>query len=202
VQQRYNDAVAFTFSSAFSISPDSTDDPALVLDTEDSDDEDNGTLPSHLVEDDAMEWYTPPPQTASTPPITVDDPLVETIPSPSTHHTDGSSFELGMSLSFYDGRGNSEMVIYEEVMPDGLTHTVRREDGTRQHVHDAHLRLKLQAHLSNIPKTPLDYCKEVGQGISKEEAEALAQPRILTPVQQELMNWHHCLYHLSFPKIF
>ena len=35
-----------------------------------------------------------------------------------------------------------------------------------------------------------------------EESEALAQPRILTPVQQELMNWHHCLYHLSFPKIF
>ena len=95
VQQRYNDAVAFTFSSgpAFSISPDhSTDDPALV-----SDDEDDSTLPSHLVEDDAMEWYAPPPQTASTPPITVDDPPVKTIPSPSTHRTDGSSFELSMS---------------------------------------------------------------------------------------------------------
>ncbi len=161
VQQRY----AFTFSSAFSILPDSTDDPALV-----SDDEDDGTLPSHLVEDDAMEWYAPPPQTASTPPITVDDSPVETIPSPSTHCTDGSSFELNMSLSFYDGRGNSEMVVYEGVMPDGLTHTVRRKDGTRLHIHDAHLRLKLQADLSNIPKTPLDNCKEVGQGISKEEA--------------------------------
>jgi hypothetical protein len=22
------------------------------------------------------------------------------------------------------------------------------------------------------------------------------------PIQQELMDWHHCLYHLSFPKIF
>jgi hypothetical protein len=92
VQQRYNDAVAFAFSFAFSILPDKTDDPALV-----SDDEDDGTLPSHLVEDDAMEWYAPPPQTASTPPITVDDPPVETIPSPLTHRTDGSSFELGMS---------------------------------------------------------------------------------------------------------
>ena len=197
VQQQYNDAVAFAFSSAFSILPDGTDDPALV-----SDDEDDGPLPSHLVEDDAMEWYAPPPQPASTPPITVDHPPIETIPSPLPHRTDGSSFELGMSLSFYDGRGNSEMVVYKGVMPDGLTHTVRRKNGIRLHVHNAHLRLKLQVDLSNIPKTPLDYCKEVGQGISKEEAEALARPRVLTPVQQELMDWHHRLYHLSFPKIF
>jgi hypothetical protein len=72
----------------------------------------------------------------------------------------------------------------------------------RLNVHDAHLHLKLQADLSNIPCTPLDYCKEVGKGITKEEAKNLAQPRILLPLQQELMDWHHCLYHLSFPKIF
>ena len=37
----------------------------------------------------------------------------------------------------------------------------------------------------------------------KEDAEALARPRLLLfPVQQELMDWHHRLYHLSFPKIF
>ncbi len=132
----------------------------------------------------------------------MNDSPIETLPSVSTHCTDDSSFELGMSLSFYDGRGNSEMVVYEEVMPDGLTHTIRWKDGTRLHVHDAHLRLKLQADLSNILKTPLDYCKEVGKGISKEEALALARPRVLTPVQQELIDWHHCLYHLSFPKIF
>jgi len=168
VRECSSDIAMQLLSSAFSISPDSTDDPALISDTKDSDDEDHGTLPSHLVEDNAMEWYTPPPQTASIPPITVDDPPVKTIPFPSTHCTDGSSFELGMSLSFYDGHGNSEVVIYKGVMPDGLTHTVRRKDGTRLHVHDTHLCLKLQADLFNIPKTPLDYCKEVGQGISKE----------------------------------
>jgi hypothetical protein len=42
----------------------------------------------------------------------------------------------------------------------------------------------------------------VGKVISKEEAEALACPRILSPVQQELMDWNHRLYHLSFLKIF
>jgi hypothetical protein len=141
VKQRYDDAVAFAFSSAFSISPDNTDDPVLVSDTEDSDDEDTGTLPSHLVDNDAMEWYTPPPQTSSIAPIMIVDPPVATLPSTPTHCTDGSSFELGMSLSFYDGRGNSEVVVYEGVMPDGLTHTVRWKDGTWLHVHDAHLRL-------------------------------------------------------------
>jgi hypothetical protein len=56
--------------------------------------------------------------------------------------------------------------------------------------------------LSNILQTPLNYCKEVGQGITKEEAEILARSCILTLMQQELMDRHHRLYHLSFPKIF
>jgi predicted heme/steroid binding protein len=76
-----------------------------------------------------------------------------------------------MSLSFYDGSGNPKIVVYEGVMPDGSTHTVCWKDGTCLNVHDAHLRLKMQVDLSNIPKTLLDYCKEVGEGITKEEAE-------------------------------
>ena len=112
------------------------------------------------------------------------------------------TFELGMSLSYFDGNGKAESVVYEGASPDGLAHTVRFKDGSKQCVHDSHLRLKLQPDLSNIPATPLDYCKEIGKGISKEEAQALARPRPLTPVQQELMDWHHRLYHLSFSKIF
>ena len=135
-----------------------------------------------------MKWYKPS--------------TLDSSPSKMPTQQDGSLFELGTSLSFYDGHGTSEVVVNEGVMPDDLTHTIRRQDGTRLQVHDAHLCLKLQADLSNIPKTPLDYCKEAGKGISKEEAEALARPRILTPIQQDLMDWHHRLYHLSFPKIF
>ncbi len=157
VQQRYDDAFAFAFSSAFSILPDSTEDPAMVSDTKDTDNKDAEFLPNHFVEDNAMEWYKP----------STSDTFSSKMPT----QQDGSSFELGMSLSFYDSRGNSKVIVYEGVMPDGLTHTVRQQDGTRLQVHDAHLRLKLQADLFNIPKTPLDYCKEVGKGISKKEAE-------------------------------
>ena len=202
LKRHYDDKVAFAFSSAFSISPHQADDAALVSDDDDLDDEENiptdekGRALTHFsdgpVED--VEWYTPLP-----PPPNLSPPL-PSLPPPILPPS--NSFELGMSLVFADGTGKSETVVYEGVMPDGLTHTVRRQDGTRLNVHDAHLRLKLQADLSNIPRTPLDYCKEVGKGISKEEAEILARPQILSPIQQELMDWHHRLYHLSFSKIF
>jgi hypothetical protein len=39
---------------------------------------------------------------------------------------------------------------------------------------------------------PLDYCREVGIGITQEQAQRLACPRALTPQQLELMSWHHC----------
>ena len=122
---RYDHAIAFAFSSALSILLDSTDDPALVSDTEDSDDKDTGILPNHLAEDNATEWYTPPPPIESVPPILVVEPHVNTLPSTSTSHANGSLFKLGMSLSFYDGCGNSKVVVYKGVMPDGLTHTIR-----------------------------------------------------------------------------
>ena len=83
----------------------------MVSDTEDSDNEDTKFLPNKFVEDDVMEWYKPS--------------TLDTSPSKTPSQQDGSSFELGMNLSFYDGRGNSEVVVYEGVMRDGLTHTVR-----------------------------------------------------------------------------
>jgi hypothetical protein len=51
---------------------------------------------------------------------------------------------------------------------------------------------------SNVPSTPFDYRREVGIGISKEVAQELAYPRVLTPSQQELLSWHNRLYHLPF----
>ena len=54
----------------------------------------------------------------------------------------------------------------------------------------------------NIPSTPLDYCEEVGQDLSKEEAQRLARPRVLSQLQQKLMSWHHRLYHLLFQYLF
>jgi hypothetical protein len=172
---------------------------ALISDDKDSDnnrDETDGPAASQ----EEIKWYSLPPVDALAGPALPMAPI--NIESPVTNTPPSNHFNLGMSLSYYDGVGNAETVVYKGVMPDGLTHTIHHADGTRLQVHNAYLRLKLQADLSNIPKTPFDYCKEVGQGIMKEEAKALARPCILTPVQQELMDWHHRLYHLSFAKIF
>ena len=91
-------------------------------------------------------------------------------------------FELGKSLSYYDGKGMAETVVYKETSPDSMSHTIRRNYGTCLTVHDLYLRLKLQLDLSNISSTPLAFRNEVDVGISKEETQALARPRILTPI--------------------
>ena len=81
-------------------------------------------------------------------------------------------------------------------------HTIRLEDGARLDTHDSTLQLLEYPDFSNIPKTPLDYRNEVGRGLSLQEAQALATPRTLLPLQQELMSWHHRLYHLPFRILF
>jgi hypothetical protein len=187
LRRRYDDNIAFAFSSSFSISPSHDETAALVSDNEDSD---NKNFPDSLCgtqynsQDDTQDsegdyWYSPPSPPSTPPPIPPPPPPpnLPSLTAPS------NSFELSMSLSFYNSTGRAETVVYKGVRPDGLTHTVRRQDGTRLNVHDAHLWLKVQADLSNILQMPLDYCKEVGQGITKEEAEILARPSILTLMQ-------------------
>ena len=68
VRKSYDDAVAFAFSSAFSVSPDNIQNKAAVIsDGKETDDEDAGPLLSHLVEDNVVEWYSPPPLNVITP---------------------------------------------------------------------------------------------------------------------------------------
>ena len=201
LRRAYDNHIAYAFSSAFTISPSHLDNPTMVSDDKDSNEgavspacvaQNNGYV---QIKDD-KDWYLPP-QNLSSPPSPPPQPG---LPPPITPPP--MSFELGMSITFLDGADKEETVVNDGVMPDGFTHTVRRCNGTWLNVHNAHLHLKLQADLSNIPCTPLDYCCKVGRGISKEEAEALARPQILTPLQQELMDWHHRLYHLSLSNLF
>ena len=169
----------------------------IVLDTEsDSKSNTNDSLVAN--------WYRPsneaptiaPPLVPAPPPAIEPGPVVDSLIPKSP------GFDLGASLIYIDGNGSSETVVYEGAMPDNLHHTIRQKDGTKLNIHDFYLQIKHQPDLSNIHSTLLDYCKEVGCGITREEADQLAHPRILSLIQQELMDWHHQLYHLLFPKIF
>jgi hypothetical protein len=153
----------------YTVTPDVN--PAIVSDTE-SDDE-GDTDGSFVVEwfQPSKEASAPVPPFVSAPPPAVDAAKVVNPPTPIP-----SGFDLGASLIYIAVKGLSETVVFEGAMPDCLHHTIRRKDGTKLNVHDFHLRLKHQPDLSNIPSTPLKYCKEVRCGITKEEAQQLAHP--------------------------
>ena len=85
--------------------------------------------------------------------------------------------ELGMNLVYKDGQGNNEAVVYEGASADGLSHTIRRANGTRLSVPDSNLAFLQQMGMHNIPSTPLEYCKKVGVRLTKEEAQRLAHPQ-------------------------
>ena len=196
-----DDKVSYAFSSAFSVEPshetDGQDDTPVVS-------QDDISVNEGDEEDEYMEkWYTPPqpPMQVGHRPKRVRFAKETKSPTTSPEPPRNSDFELGMNLVYKDGKGNSEAVVYEGESANGLNHIIRRKDGTKLLVPDSNLELLHQMSLSNLPQTPLDYCREVGKGLTKEEAQRLARPRTLTPLQQELMSWHHRLYHLPFRHI-
>ena len=107
-----------------------------------------------------------------------------------------------MYLTYCYGKGNSVAVVYKGASADSLTHTIRLEDGSKLHIHDKNLQLIDQPGFSNFPKTTLEYRNEVGTGLTLQEAQELGRPLTLYPMQQELMSWHHLLYHLPFCILF
>jgi hypothetical protein len=98
-----------------------------------------------------------------------------------------------MNIIVKDGTGKSKHVVYKGATANGLKHVIRRIDGSRSNVDQSHLSFTNQIGFENIPQMPLNYCKEDGIGITQEQAQRLACPQALTPQQQELMSWHHCL---------
>ena len=96
-----------------------------------------------------------------------------------------------MDLVYRYIQGNNIPVVYEGDSADGFLHTARFEDGAKLTVYDSNLQLLDQPDFSNMPKTPLPYRNEVGTCILLEEVQALAIPLTISPLQQELMIWHH-----------
>ena len=81
--------------------------------------------------------------------------------------TPDTDFTLGQDILYTDGSGSQSRMVYEEATPDGLWHTLRRDDGSKVVTPPSHVRFLEQPDFSNIPSTLLDYRNEVGIGISK-----------------------------------
>ena len=93
-------------------------------------------------------------------------------------------FELGMNLVYKYGQGVNESILYEGESADGLVRTIGKKYESKRMVHDSNLRLLNQPDLWNILSTSLDNRNEVEKGLSYDEAQSLAQPRALSPIQQ------------------
>ncbi len=113
----YNNAVAYAFSSTYTIAPNV--DTAIVSDTE-SDNE--GNFDDSLV----AKWYQPlneaptvAPPLVPTPPAAIEPGPVVNLPIPKS-----SGFNLGASLIYIDANGSSKTVVYKGGMPDNLYHTI------------------------------------------------------------------------------
>jgi hypothetical protein len=102
-RRRNDNGIAFAFSSACSISPSHNKTTALVSDDVGSDEDTEDTVCRNNKEAVKEEWYTPPPSPpCSNPPSPLSSPNFAMLPN---------LFELGISLSFYDGSGNAETVV-------------------------------------------------------------------------------------------
>ena len=107
-----------------------------------------------------------------------------------------------MNLLYCCVNKENETVVFGGASADGLVHTIRLKDNTKLSVYESNLQILDQPSFSNMPNTPLDYMNEVGTGITLDEAQALARPRTLSPLQQEFMIWNHRLYHLPYRILF
>ena len=101
-----------------------------------------------------------------------------------------------MNLLYCCDKKEDDTVVYEGASEDGLLRTIRLKDNTKLSVYDINLQLLDHPNFSNMPNTPLEYRNEVGTGLALDEAQALARPRTLSPLQQQFMSWHHQLYYL------
>ena len=181
----YDSVVGHAFTTQYTMTPDKI---------RAADDEgETGQVDVDTIPDQRETWYTPP--------------YSSTQCHECLDQTTGKKypFTLGQNLLYNRMVGKelkSDSVIYEGVDASGKNHLIRFKDGDRRAVHDSTLVAELQPSFNNIPSSPMDFQREIGLGVSQQEAQELARPQQLTPIQQELLGWHHRLYHMDFKHLF
>jgi hypothetical protein len=71
--------------------------------------------------------------------------------------TPKSDFELGQNALYTNIAGNQERVVYKGATPDGLWHTLCKQDPSKIVIPSSNLCFLDQPDFSSIPSTPLEY---------------------------------------------
>ena len=165
--------IHYAFSSAYLIDPSAAITEPHVIPAELGDIKGDNNL---------YQWYWPTAVDTSEPSSKVT--WNESTKPPAIDQSKKSiDFQLGMNLLYCCGNKECNKVVYEGASVDGLLHTIRLEENTKLGVYNRNLQLLDQPDFLNIPNTPLDYKNEVGAGIALGEAQTLARPRTLSPLQ-------------------
>ena len=109
-------------------------------------------------------------------------------------------YTLGDEVIYHDGEGTSESCVYEGESVEG-NHILRKENGIKVITPASHIQQYGETTLTNVPQTPLDYCKEI-KDISPEDLKRIVYPRKLTPLHQEFLSWHNRLFHMPFYRMY
>ena len=107
-------------------------------------------------------------------------------------------FEIGERL-FYTNEGHTTVVQLADIEEDvGATKFVIELPGNCFITTTCkHLRPPSQPDIARIPVSQNDF-RQDSNNLSKEQLSELANLKALSPEQQELISYHHCLHHPSF----
>jgi hypothetical protein len=182
VTRLYRDSVHYAFASAYSIIPDKepplfsseggrrlSNNDALLLPAGDIDSPLPACSPYQSEHDKSLPTFTTPM------------PTCKGAKSVVTHESD---FELSQDVLYTEGACNQERAVYQGATPDGLWHTLCRQDSSKIVTPSSNLCFLDQPDFTNIPSTPLEYRQEVGISLTQKEAQDLAYPRVLSPSQK------------------
>ena len=126
-------------------------------------------------------YATPDPNKKLTWPNNTNPPVTDPSQKP-------VNFQLDTDLLYWSVEGKSVPLVYKEESTNGLLKTIRLKDIAKLNVYNSNIQLLDQPDFSNIPKTPLDYRKKAGTGLSLDKVKALARTHTLAPIQQELIS--------------
>ena len=107
-------------------------------------------------------------------------------------------FKSGMDVYYKCGNGHNKTAWHiNTVEVNGAElHKIQLLDGTLTNVPACHFQLLEQLDLTNVPIYVETYCKEVEYGLTTEYIADLDRPQALSPLHQEFLYWHNCLYHM------
>ena len=108
-----------------------------------------------------------------------------------------------MKFRYNDCKGTKDIVTFLGVdFIDGMQSkcNVRLSDDSTKLVDPETLNFIENPNIAIIPQTSEEYCRDAVH-LNPLDLEHILMPITLSPLQEEMLSYHHCLHHEPFPKM-